>query len=66
MIELQDVGVPFRDEVQDELEIHSCDLDGKFRTGNINAEVGKISIPIDVVHIPFTPFTKTLLYIHTK
>ena len=66
MLELQDVGVPFRDGYLDELEIHSSDLDGKFRIGNINAEVGKISIPIDVVHTPFTPFTKTLLYIHTK
>ena len=66
MLELQNVGVPFRDEDQDELEIHSSNLDGKFRIENINAEDGKISIPKDVVYAPFTPFTKTLLYIHAK
>ena len=47
-------------------QIYLPNLDGKFRIENINVEVGKISISIDVVHIPFTPFTKTLLYIHTK
>jgi hypothetical protein len=50
----------------DILEILRSTLEYKVSTGNINAEVGKISISIDVVHTPFTPFTKTLLYIHTK
>jgi hypothetical protein len=50
----------------DILEILRYTLEYKVSTGNINAEVGKISIPKDVVYAPFTPFTKTLLYLYTK
>ena len=59
MLELQDVGVPFRDEDQDELEIHSSNLDGKFRIENINVEVyaGRITDNGTIENISIIPMT---------